>query len=81
MSTLDSVQQRYWAALDAVVARLERDRYILAAVLYGSLARGEAWEKSDIDLTIIEQDGLKQGTRPAWLVQDGINIFCTVNKG
>jgi predicted nucleotidyltransferase len=78
VTSFDSVHERYWAALDAVVARLEQDRYILAAVLYGSLARGEAWDKSDIDLTIIEQDGLKQNTRSAWLVQDGINIFATV---
>ncbi|MBN1580753.1 MAG: nucleotidyltransferase domain-containing protein [Anaerolineae bacterium] len=78
VDSFDSVQRRYWTALDAVVARLEQDRYVLAVVLYGSLARGEAWDKSDIDLTIIEQDGLKQDTRSTWLVQDGINIFATV---
>jgi len=31
------------------MAKLEGDPYVLAGVLYGSLARGEPWEKSDID--------------------------------
>lgn len=56
MQSQIEVQGRYQAALDALVARLKQDRYVLAAVLYGSLARGEAWERSDIDLTIILRD-------------------------
>ena len=44
------VQERYQAALGQLVSRLEEDYYVLAAVLYGSLARGEPWERSDIDL-------------------------------
>ena len=56
------VQERYQAALDSLVTKLKQDYYVLAAVLYGSLARGEAWEKSDIDLTIIQRDGLKRAT-------------------
>jgi hypothetical protein len=65
-------------ALDSLVNKLRQDRYILAAILYGSLARGEAWEKSDIDLTIIQQDGLDREVQNLWLVEDGINISATV---
>ena len=67
------VQERYQAALDSLVAKLKQDHYVLAAVLYGSVARGDAWEKSDIDLTIIQRDGLQRGSRCFWLVEDGIN--------
>jgi hypothetical protein len=75
------VQERYEAALDGLAAKLEQDYYVLAAILYGSLARGEAWEKSDIDLEIIVRDGALRGTRGPhhfWLNQDGVNISADV---
>jgi predicted nucleotidyltransferase len=50
MQAQTDVLERYQAALDRVVDKLQADYYVLAAVLYGSLARGDAWEKSDIDL-------------------------------
>ena len=73
-----NVQERYQAALEALVVKLKQDAYVLAAVLYGSLARGEAWAKSDIDLTIILQDGLARDERFIWLVEDGINVMADV---
>lgn len=79
IETPADVQQRYQNALDAFTARLEKDYYVLAVVLFGSLARGEAWERSDIDLFIIIRDGLERATQPhVWLVEDGINIFADV---
>ncbi len=72
------VQEYYRAAVEALLAKLEQDRYVLAVVLYGSLARGEAWERSDVDLVIIQQDGLKPEVRGCWLVQDGVNIWTEV---
>lgn len=51
-----------------------QDPYILAAIVYGSVARGEAWEKSDIDIDIIQQDGLGNDNRHVYLVEEGINI-------
>ncbi|MCB0062468.1 MAG: nucleotidyltransferase domain-containing protein, partial [Caldilineaceae bacterium] len=68
------VQARYRAALAALVAKLEQDPYILALIVYGSVARGEAWEKSDIDVDIIQQDGLGRDGRHVYLVEEGINI-------
>ena len=52
MALQTKVRERYLVALDALVAKLEQDYCVLAAVLYGSLARGEAWEKSDIDIAL-----------------------------
>ena len=79
MEVNKATKRRYWAALDKLTAKLEADYYVLAVVLYGSLARGEPWEKSDIDLFIILRDGQKKETRPhAWLTEDGINIFAEV---
>jgi len=78
MQSQAMVQERYEAALDALVAKLKQDRYILAAVLFGSVARGEAWEKSDVDLMIIQRDGLQREYRDCWLVQDGINISASI---
>ena len=71
-------RKRYQAALDSLVAKLKQDRYVLAAVLYGSLARDAAWEKSDIDITIIQRDGLQRESQYYWLVEDGINISASV---
>lgn len=72
------VQERYQAALDTLTAKLKQDYYVLAAIVYGSVARGEAWEKSDIDLNIIQQDGLERETRYLWLTEDGINISASL---
>ncbi len=79
IQTPDEVNQRYLKALEVFTSRLEKDYYILAVVLFGSLARGEAWERSDIDLFIILRDGVERGIRPhVWLVEEGINIFAEV---
>jgi predicted nucleotidyltransferase len=79
METREATRQRYWAALDKLTAKLEEDYYVLAALLYGSLAREEPWEKSDIDLFIILRDEQDKRTCPiVWLSEDGINIFAEV---
>lgn len=74
MLTKTQVQERYQAALDSLVSRLQEDYYVLAAVLYGSLARGEAWERSDIDLMIVLKDGQEREVRQWWLVENDINL-------
>lgn len=72
-------QQRYWTALDKLTPKLEADYYILAAGLYGSLARGEPWEKSDIDLMIVTRDDPRNpAPHHVWMTEDGINIFAEV---
>jgi predicted nucleotidyltransferase len=63
MQVQAEVQERYMAALERLAARLEEDYYVLAAVVYGSVARGEAWERSDIDMMIILRDGQERAVR------------------
>ena len=78
MEPQDDVQRRFQAALDTLVTKLEQDYYVLAALVYGSVARGEAWEKSDIDLTIILRDGQERVAPYRWLDEEGINISASV---
>ena len=79
METREQTLQRYWTALDKLTEKLEADFYVLAVVLYGSLARGEPWEKSDIDLMIIVRDDAQNRFRNhVWLDADGINVFAEV---
>ncbi len=74
MEDRETVRRRFQDALDALVSELEKDLYVLAAIVYGSVARGEAWERSDVDLTIVIRDGLERVPPYRWLDQDGINV-------
>src|SRR6266581_1286178 len=51
----------YNEALESLVAKLKQDRYVLAAILYGSLSHDQVWEKSDIDLMIVGREEKKAG--------------------
>ena len=65
-------KERYEAALASLCEKLQKDRTVLAAVLYGSLAYDDVWEKSDIDLTIIGEESVRGGNFT--LTEDGISI-------
>ncbi|HZT44003.1 MAG TPA: sigma-70 family RNA polymerase sigma factor [Chthonomonadaceae bacterium] len=67
----------YNEALEALVNKLKQDRYILAAILYGSLSYDEVWEKSDIDLLLISAEE-KKGEKAFNLVENGVNIHATL---
>ena len=68
-----AVRQRYEEALESFVARIKQDRYIVAAILFGSLAYDDVWEKSDIDMLLILRDD-KADDRFYTLVENGISI-------
>lgn len=72
-----AVTARYRAALDILVKRLEADRYVIAAILCGSLSHDQVWEKSDIDLLIIGTEEFKK-SKDYSLVEDGINIHAMI---
>ncbi|GAC1349163.1 MAG: hypothetical protein NVSMB27_19700 [Ktedonobacteraceae bacterium] len=63
----------YQEALESFVEKVQQDRYIVAAILFGSLAYDDVWEKSDIDILLVGKDG-KAATRSYALVEHGINI-------
>lgn len=70
--TPDEIRKHYQSALSSLVGKLEKDRTVLAAILFGSLSYDEVWVNSDIDLWLIMQDGVKQGH--ITLCEDDVNI-------
>ena len=71
-ATPDEIQKHYRDALSSLVRKLENDRTVLAAILFGSLSYDEVWVNSDIDLWIVMQDGVKEGH--VTLCEDDVNI-------
>ena len=71
-----TTRERYEAAIASLTEKLQKDRTVLAAVLYGSLAYDDIWEKSDIDLMIIGEESVKEGSFT--LLEEGISIHATL---
>ena len=71
---MDVVQQRFTAALDALVEQVRKDRSILAAILCGSLSHDVVWEKSDIDLMLVTIDDKKVESSDLPVYADGVNV-------
>src|SRR5256885_4412048 len=69
-----ATQQRFTAALEAVVEQVKGDRSILAAILCGSLSHDTVWEKSDIDLALVTIDDKKVDKTSISLYSGGVNI-------
>lgn len=53
------IEQKFSAALDALIADVRADRSVLAAILCGSLSHDTVWAKSDIDLVLVTIDDRK----------------------
>jgi predicted nucleotidyltransferase len=70
----ESIQQKFTAALDALVEQLKEDRSVLAAILCGSLAHDKVWAKSDIDLVLVTIDDKKVDRTDIALYADGLNV-------
>jgi len=60
-------------ALDSFAEKVKQIPQSIALVLYGSLAYGDVWEKSDIDLELIVRDGsISQGNHNYHFEEDGV---------
>jgi len=70
----ETEQQRFTAALDALVEQIREDRAILAAILCGSLSHDMVWSRSDIDLVLVTIDDRKVGSDSLALYADGVNV-------
>jgi hypothetical protein len=77
MSDAEDIRRRYEGALQAFVEKVERDPYVLAAILFGSLSYDEVWEKSDIDVMLVGRDE-KNAEKSFCLVENGINIHAFI---
>jgi predicted nucleotidyltransferase len=69
-----TTRERFTAALDSFIEQVREDRSVLAAILCGSLAYDEVWERSDIDLVLVTVDDRKVKAGSQALYSDGINI-------
>ena len=56
---------------------MKKDRYVIAAILFGSLAYDSVWEKSDIDIVLVGRDE-KASERGYCLIENGINIHASL---
>jgi uncharacterized protein len=63
-------------ALESFIARVKQDRYIIAAILCGSLSHDTVWRKSDIDLVLVSRE--EKSNESYCLVENGVNIHASV---
>jgi predicted nucleotidyltransferase len=68
------IQQKFTAALDALIEHVKTDRSILAAILCGSLSHDTVWAKSDIDLVLVTVDDKQAAETDLALYADGVNV-------
>ena len=60
--TTEQIRTRYDEALNSVVECARADSTVLAVILVGSLAYDVVWERSDIDLCLVVQEGKHKKT-------------------
>lgn len=77
MESQATVEKRYHDALDSLVTKVKRDRNIIAAILCGSMSYDQVWDKSDIDLLLIQREG-KGDPRGYTLSENDVNIHAEV---
>src|SRR5688572_20082075 len=68
-----ALQARFQRALDTFTGKVKQDSYIIAAILAGSLAYDQVWEKSDIDILLVGRSE-KVPERFYYLIEEGVNI-------
>ncbi len=71
------VEKRYHDALDSLVTKVQKDRNIIAAILCGSMSYDQVWDKSDIDLLLVQREG-KGDPRGYTLTENDVNIHAEV---
>jgi hypothetical protein len=70
----EPMEERFRAALEALVEQVKGDRSILAAILCGSLSHDKVWAKSDIDLFFVTIDDKKVKGGGLALYANGVNV-------
>lgn len=63
-------------ALESFVGKVKQDRYIIAAILFGSLSHDTVWRKSDIDVILVGRE--EKPVRGFNLVESGVNIHAVL---
>jgi hypothetical protein len=68
------IEDKFNAALTALIEQVKCDSSILAVILGGSLSHDTVWSKSDIDLVLVTIDDKKADKEDLCLYADGINV-------
>ena len=77
MESQATVEKRYHDALDSLVTKVQKDRNIIAAILCGSMSYDQVWDKSDIDLLLVQREG-KGDPRGYTLSENDVNIHAEI---
>ena len=78
MPSQDVVEQQYREAVDALVEKVQKDPYILAAIVAGSFSYAQVWEKSDLDVELIGRDAIRPTQSFFSLIENGVNIHANI---
>ena len=78
MQSQDIIEERYHEAVDALVEKVQKDPYILAAIVAGSFSYAQVWEKSDLDMELIGRDAIRPTQSFFSLVENGVNIHANI---
>ena len=67
-------KEKHLNALNRFVERIKNDTSVIALLLYGSLAYGTVWERSDIDVELIVRDGTVRPTGWFFIEEAGVEF-------
>ena len=71
------VRNKFENSLCSFIEEVKKDDNITAALLFGSLAKGLVWRKSDVDLVLIAKDE-RTPYKEYWLMDNEINLQVSV---
>jgi len=72
-----NIRNKFENSLSSFIEEVKKDDNITAALLFGSLAKGLVWRKSDVDLVLIAKDE-KTPYKEHWLMDNEINLQVSV---
>ena len=78
MPSQNAIEQQYQEAVEALVEKVQKDPYVLAAIVAGSFSYAQVWEKSDLDVELIGRDAIRPTQSFFSLVENGVNIHANI---
>ena len=78
MRPQDAIEEQYHEAVDALVEKVQKDPYILAAIVAGSFSYAQVWEKSDLDVELVGRDAIRPTQSFFSLIENGVNIHASI---
>jgi len=79
MQSQDVIEEQYREAVDLLVEKVQKDPYVLAAIVAGSFSYAQVWEKSDLDVELIGRDAIRPTQSFFSLVENGVNIHANIS--